>query len=141
MKLPNSLGFDPVPVRARHDGWTADDQCLFILKLARGCLIDEAAKALGHSRQSAYALRRRKDALGFAQAWDRAIAMGQAATRARRSRPAPDLSFALETMLVPRYYRGRLVGFVQRHDNRLALQMLADCDRLEEEWKMSKLTR
>ena len=28
MELPEPLRFDPVPVRARHDGWSADDQRL-----------------------------------------------------------------------------------------------------------------
>ncbi len=141
MDLPDSLRFTPVPLRARHDGWGADDQRLFILHLSRGALVDEAARSLGHSRQSAYALRRRPDGRGFARAWDRAIAMGRAAMRARRCQPTPDLSYALETLLVPRFYRGRLIGFVQRHDNRAALRLLAECDRLEEEWNLSKLTQ
>jgi len=141
MDLPAQLRFAPVPLRARHDGWSAEDQRRFILKLSRGHLVDEAARALGHSRQSAYALRRRKGAREFARAWDRAIVIGRRAMHALRCQPMHDLSFALETLLVPRYYRGRLVGFVQRHDNRAALQLLAECDRLEEEWNLSKLTR
>jgi hypothetical protein len=141
MELPQVLRFDPVPVRARHDGWSADDQRRFILKLSRGHLVDEACRNLGHSRQSAYSLRRRPDGAGFARAWDRAIVLGRAAMRAKRSQPAPDLSWALETLLVPKYYRGRLVGFIQRHDNRNALRLLAECDQLEEERNLSKLTR
>ena len=46
----------------------------------------------------------------------------------------------METLLVPKVYRGRLVGFVQRHDDPNAIRLLAACDRLEEEWNLSKLT-
>jgi len=141
MDLPDQLRFAAVPVRARHDGWSEDDQCRFILGLSRGHLVDEAARVLGHSRQSAYALRRRDGARQFARAWDRAILLGRRIAQARRGQPAPDLSYALETLLVPRFYRGRLIGFVQRHDNKVALQLLAECDRLEQEWKLSKLTQ
>jgi hypothetical protein len=141
MELPEALRFEPVPVRPRHDGWSADHQRRFILKLSRGHLVDEACRDLGHTRQSAYLLRRRQDARSFARAWDRAIIMGRAALRAQRRQPAPDLEWALETLLVPKFYRGRLVGFVQRHDDRAAIHLLAECDRLEEEWNLSKLTR
>lgn len=33
-------------------------------------------------------------------------------------------------MLVPRFYRGRLVGFVQREDHKGALRLLAQLDRI-----------
>lgn len=140
MELPEPLRFVAVPVRARHDGWNADHQRRFILKLSRGHLVDEAARALGHSRQSAYALRRHLDGRSFARAWNHALVMGRAAMRARARQPSPDLSWALETMLVPKFYRGRLVGFVQRRGDRNAIRLLAECDRLEEEWNLSKLT-
>ena len=35
-----------------------------------------------------------------------------------------------ETWLVPRYYRGRLIGFVQRDDNRSAMRALLALDRM-----------
>ena len=53
------LKFTPAPSRARHDGWSAEDQRQFIARLARAYAVDEAAKSLGHTRQSVYALRRR----------------------------------------------------------------------------------
>ena len=136
------LKFTPVPCRARHDGWSAADQRKFIGSLARGHSVDEAAKALGHSRQSAYALRRRKGAEEFARAWIHAQRMGRDVWQARRCAPTPDLAYAFETMLVPRFYRGRLTGFVQREDNVAALRALRALDRYEdEERKLSKLTR
>ena len=43
---------------------------------------------------------------------------------------------------VPRFYRGRLIGFVQRSDNAAALRAMAELNRCEdEERKLSKLTR
>lgn len=136
------LHFTPVPTRTRHDGWSAADQRSFIARLARGHSVDEAARALGHSRQSAYALRGRKGADEFARAWISAQALGRAVWQAKRSSPTPDLAYAFETMLVPRFYRGRLVGFVQRKDNAGALRALADLDRrIEDDRILSKLTR
>src|SRR5947208_11953873 len=101
------LRFTPVPTRARHDGWSAADQREFIRRLARGHSVDEAAKSLGHSRQSVYALRRRHGADAFARAWILAQRLGREAWEARRCRPTSDLVYALETLLVPRFYRGR----------------------------------
>jgi hypothetical protein len=136
------LHFDPVPSRTRHDGWSADDQREFIRRLARGHSVDEAAKSLGHSRQSAYALRRRADAEGFAQAWDAAQALGRAVWQAKRCAPTANLTYAFETLLVPRFYRGRLIGFVQRKDNAAAVRALAELDRhLDDQRILSKLTR
>jgi hypothetical protein len=136
------LQFTPVPTRARHDGWSADDQRQFIARLARGHLVDEAAKSVGHSRQSAYALRRRAGAEEFAAAWTNAQALGRRIWQARRCSPGPDLAYAFDTLLVPRFYRGRLIGFVQRKDNAAAVGMLAELDRqIEDSRILSKLTR
>jgi hypothetical protein len=136
------LNFAPAPFCGRHDGWSADDQRDFIHKLARGYAVGEAARSLGHSRQSVYALRRRRGAEEFAAAWDAAQALGRSAGEARRCSPGFELEYGLETVLAPRFYRGRLVGFVQRQDHRAALGMLAELDReAEEARKLSKLTR
>ena len=136
------LNFTPVPCRARHDGWSVADQRKFIGRLARGHSVDQAARSLGHSRQSAYALKRRQGAEEFARAWIWAQRMGRHASEARRCSPTPDFVRAFEMMLVPRFYRGRLVGFVQREDHQQVLQAIAELDRCEEEErKLSKLTR
>lgn len=42
---------------------------------------------------------------------------------------ARDTAFGLETIWVPRYYRGRLVGFVVREDHDAAMRTLAALDR------------
>jgi hypothetical protein len=136
------LNFSPAPTRNRHDGWNVADQREFIGRLARGHSVAKAAGALGHSRQSAYALRRKPGAQGFARAWLTAQALGRAIWQARRCSPGPDLEYGLETVLAPRFYRGRLVGFVQRQDHRAAFGMLADLDReIEARRILSKLTR
>ena len=68
------LSFTPVPVRARHDGWTPGRQAAFIAFLrVTGC-IDEACRRVGRSRESAYKLYRRPDAASFRAAWDSALA-------------------------------------------------------------------
>ena len=136
------LQFKSVATRPRHDGWSAADQREFIARLARGHSIDEAAKSLGHSRQSAYALRRRAGAEEFARAWASAQALGRRVWQAKRCSPGPRLTYAFETLLVPRFYRGRLIGFVQRKDNAVALRALAELDReLDDSRMLSKLTR
>ncbi|HEX8574091.1 MAG TPA: hypothetical protein VF759_15210 [Allosphingosinicella sp.] len=77
------LDFPFVPGRARYDGWTPALQLRFVASLARGAGPGEAAGRLGMSRQSAYKLRRRPGAEGFAAAWDSAL------LHARRVREAP----------------------------------------------------
>ena len=142
MPNPGPLTFTPVPTRDRHDGWSAADQREFIRRLARGHSVDEAARSLGHSRQSVYVLRRKPGAGDFARAWVTAQALGRAIWEARRRSPGVDLEYGLETVLAPRFYRGRLVGFVQRQDSRAALGILAEMDReIEDSRILSKLTR
>ena len=128
MDLPAFLHFAPVPVRGRHNGWSARRQRLFILRLACGDGPAEAARVAGCSRQSAYALRRRRDAQAFAAAWDDAQEFAQQARRGGRSLPPSE--DGIDTILVPRFYRGRLVGYVQREDVRSAMRTLTRLERL-----------
>lgn len=110
------LAFTPVPTdRARHDGWTPDRQRRFIEALALMGVVARAAKAVGMSGQSAYMLRRRAGAEGFATAWDTALEMGRDRAFEIAVRRA---TIGIE---VPYYYRGRLVGVRHRFDYRLAL--------------------
>jgi hypothetical protein len=128
MAIPSFLYFRPVPVRARGDGWSPVLQVRFVLNLARGMGPSEAVRDLGRSRQSAYALRRKPGGEGFAAAWDSAMEFAREARAAPR--PLGSLEGGLETILVPRYYRGRLVGFVQREDIGNARRRLAALDRI-----------
>ena len=128
--VPAFLKFDPVPVRAQHNGWNAGRQRRFISALARGFNPGEAARALGKTRQSAYDLRKRPGAESFAAAWDEALAF---AGQVQAAGTAPGAGLAgIETLLVPRYYRGRLIGFVQREDVQGAMRLLGRLDQLAE---------
>lgn len=130
MRLVELLSFTPVPLRAQHNGWTPARQQRFILSLARGLDVGGAARVVGMSRQSAYRLRDRAGAESFAAAWDRAQAFARTAASAGRS-PLPAFG-GIETILVPRHYRGRFVGFVQREDTAGAMRLLGQLDRFAE---------
>jgi hypothetical protein len=122
------LAFTPVPLRAQHNGWSPDLQRRFILALARGAGPGEAARGLGRTRQSVYRLRKRARAESFAAAWEDAQAFARRSAGAQRS--GPPGSGAIETLLVPRFYRGRLIGYIQREDVAGALRTLRQLDRL-----------
>jgi hypothetical protein len=117
------LAFTPVPVKPRHDGWTAERQKGFILRLALGGCVSVAARGVGMTRKSAYRLRDRRGAESFAAAWERAQGWGQDRT----------VDVGLERSLcgerVPIVRNGRVVGEVHRHDNRLAMAVLNALDR------------
>lgn len=124
--LPPFLRFTPVPVRSRRDGWSPGLQLRFVVAIARGASVDEAARGLGRSRQTAYALRARSGAESFAAAWDAAAAFA-ARMRGTAAAGAGPLG---GTLLVPRVYRGRLVGYVLREDRAGAMATLARLDRI-----------
>lgn len=128
MALPSFLRFTPVPVRARRDGWTPLLQRRFIIDLARGMGPAEAARGLGRSRQTAYALREKPGAREFAAAWDAAVDFACLARVA--ARPLAPAGGGIEKLFVPRFYRGRLVGFVEREDLGGTLRRLKTLDRL-----------
>jgi hypothetical protein len=126
--VPPFLRFTPVPVRPQRNGWTPELQRRFILALAQGAGPDAAAQSLGRTRQSVYRLRARPDASSFAAAWDRALDF---AREARAASDCPTSRFAgAQTLLVPRYYRGRLIGFIQREDAPGLWQTLAHLKQL-----------
>jgi hypothetical protein len=117
------LAFTPVPVRARHDGWTAERQKWFVLRLALGGCVSVAARGVGMTRKSAYRLRDRPGARSFAAAWDRAQGWG----RDRTVDVGLERSLYGERMPIVR--NGRVVGEIHRHDNRLAMAVLNALDR------------
>ncbi len=75
------IRFAPALLRVRHDGWTAGRQRRFIAALAATGSITRACAAVGVSRVSAYRLRARPEAKGFALAWQAAVAFDPAAPR------------------------------------------------------------
>lgn len=123
--------FHPVPVAARSDGWSAQRQGDFIGWLAATGSVAEAARRVGMGRQSAYRLRARPGAAGFAAAWDAALGVVH--------RPV-NLASAKATGLAAGYrYRAGLVKVRMRNgrfrasasipDNNALLQYLAQLDR------------
>ncbi|HEY9554895.1 hypothetical protein [Allosphingosinicella sp.] len=115
------LAFAPVPVRARHDGWTVARQKGFILRLALGGCITVAAEGVGKTRKNAYWLRERPGAESAA-AWE-GVGMGQDRT----------VDVALERALlgerIPIVRDGRCVGERHRYDSRLTMTVLNALDR------------
>ncbi|TMJ12220.1 MAG: helix-turn-helix domain-containing protein [Alphaproteobacteria bacterium] len=121
------LHFTPVPLRGRRDGWTVRRQYFFILALARGMKPGEAAKILGMSRQSAYNLRDRPGAEGFARAWD--LALDRAAERKAEARRSPLFERASNGEWRPRHYAGRVVGWTHREAPGASMRILRNLDK------------
>ena len=67
------LDFEPVPRRARADGWTPEYQRAFIAALAMTGAPARAARAIGKHAFGAEQLRKAKGGRGFAAAWDAAL--------------------------------------------------------------------
>ena len=70
--LPD-LHFTPVAVRGRSRAWEPRQQVEFVAALARGVPLNEAARLVGKSRSTAYALRRQPGAESFTAAWVAAL--------------------------------------------------------------------
>lgn len=123
--VPNDdyLLFTPVPVKERHNGWTPLHQRAFIMALSHIGSVKLAAASVGRTRQSAYALRKRKGAESFARAWDRALDCGQDNV----------LDHGIERALYgeerEHFYRGRKVGTTRKYDNRVLRAALSALDR------------
>jgi hypothetical protein len=122
--------FDPVPLRPRRDGWTAERQRDFIVWLARGLRPGRAAAWVGMSRKSAYALRSRPGGEGFAAAWDAAAAIAR--RRRAEARTPGDWARAVEGVLHPIRYRGRITAWDRRFDDGALVRLLHRAGRLLE---------
>ena len=113
-----SHAFNPVPVRYRYDGWVPEKQIEFIERLADCGCVDEAARSVGMSRNSAYALRRRIDAQAFRLAWD--AAMDTAVARLNDAAMAR----AINGVPVPIFHGAEQVGERRHFDERLTMFLL-----------------
>ena len=121
------LNFDPVPVRARRDGWTPRRQYFFILALARGFTAGKAAALLGMTRKTAYELRLKPGGEGFAAAWTAALERASARKRAARAPGLPERARHGEWH--PRLHQGRLIGWEHRPAKARAMGILKRLDR------------
>jgi hypothetical protein len=120
------LAFTPVPVKARHDGWTVERQKWFILRLALSGCVSAAAKGVGMTSKSAYRLLDRPGSESFAAAWAKALGWGQDRTL------DTSLERSLVGEVVPIVRDGRVVGERHRLDNRLSFAVLNALDRRTE---------
>ncbi|HYD12784.1 MAG TPA: hypothetical protein VEC11_08045 [Allosphingosinicella sp.] len=110
--------FEPVLLRYRHDGWVPDKQLEFIQRLAECGCVDEACRAVGMSRDSAYALRRRPDAQAFRLAWAAAKdVMVERLDDAAMAR-------AINGVPVPIFHNGEQIGERRHFDERLTMFLL-----------------
>lgn len=136
---PPSASFEPVPVRARSDGWTPQKQREFIEALADTGLVREAAARVGMTEQSASRLRRRADAAAFDIAWEAALRQG-----ARRLHSVA-WERAIEGTVKPYFYQGEMKCEVRVFDNRLLAYLLgrtnahrapmSEADRALDDWE------
>jgi hypothetical protein len=117
--------FLPVPLRARADGWTPLRQAQFLVALARTRSVRKAASAAGMARETAYRLRAKPGAEGFAAVWD--AVLGFAAKR--KVTPEERMRRAFDELVRPLVRRGRCVGLARKADNSALLALLAQLDR------------
>lgn len=110
--------FEPVVLRFRHDGWTAERQAAFIQALAECGCVAEACGRVGQSVGGAYGLRARPEARSFRAAWDAALA--------HAIQRLSDAAFAraLHGVSRPVFYRGEQVGENRHYDERLTTFLL-----------------
>jgi len=113
-----AITFEPVRVRPRHDGWTAERQIAFIEALAATKCVDEACRRVGMSDTSAYELRNRPCGAAFAKAWD--IALDYLLDRVEDSA----IERSIKGVARPIFYKGEQVGEWRHHDERLTMFLL-----------------
>jgi hypothetical protein len=107
----------------RQDGWSAANQRLFLEAIAEGYGVEAASYRVGLSRASAYAFRRTARGAAFAIGW-------RAATLIARDCVADTLMVRALDGQVDTYERADGTTVTRhRHDNRLAMSLLARLDR------------
>jgi hypothetical protein len=116
--------FTPVPVRARRDGWTPARQRAFIAALHSTRSVTKAVEATGMTRESAYRLRSRSGAEGFAAVWDSVFADDIRSTTAAPSQ----LHRAIHGTRLHFVFEDGSVGTLTRFDNTAALKLLRRMD-------------
>lgn len=122
-----ALAFHPVPLRSRKDGWTPLRQAEFIGHLVETGSVCEAAQRVGMTRETAYRLRRRAWAQGFAAAWDAALGKVPMIEKTPlRKVTNAELVHRLDCGLWrPMMYRGRFVSIARKADNCALLALVS----------------
>lgn len=123
--------FHPVPVGQRHDGWTPARQVCFIGMLYETRSVVAAAKAVGMGRESAYRLRKRPGAAGFAAAWDAAMGVPVRPVRLDQAKSTGlPAHYRMRAGLMQVLVRaGCFAGVSKKPDNSALLQHVAQLDR------------
>lgn len=121
-----------VPVKHRHDGWTAERQRAFLAALAETGCVSEACAEVGITPRSAYRLRDRPDAKAFRLAWIHAQSL--AVTRLT--------AIAFERAIhgsTEQFYRdGQLVAERRKPSDRLLMFLLRHFDPVGFGWMEGK---
>ncbi len=120
----------------RHDGWTPDRICTFLMALAETGSVTASAEAAGMSVASAYNLRKRVQGRGFHYAWEGALQIA-------KRKIADGLVERAIHGSVDRVMRdGVVVAERHRFDNRLCLATLRRLDeRLSSDHEDSEAVR
>ena len=130
------IAFDPVPrMRNRRRGWSEARQRGFIFALSRCGSVACAARAVGMSPRSAYALVEAPGADSFAAAWDRAVDEGTERVR------SDAFQRALGGVFVPVFRRGKLVRVEHRQSDALAIALLSGRDKNVDDYRHHFMTR
>jgi len=121
------FAFEPVPSASnRHDGWTRERQRGFIAALSRIGMVAAAARTVGMSRKSAYALLKRAGPeSSFANAWHEAQAAG------RTSAFSTAVERAIDGSEVPYFYRGIQRGVRRVYNDGLLIAALRAVERAQ----------
>jgi|1186.fasta_scaffold307705_1 hypothetical protein len=112
------ITFQPVPVRPRGDGWTAERQIAFIEKLAGGNTVSAACRHVGMSRESARRLRCHPQGRAFRDAWDAAVDCRYAEVEEAA------LERSKNGVARPVFYKGEQVGEWRYFDERMTMFLL-----------------
>jgi hypothetical protein len=112
------ITFQPVPVRPRHDGWTAERQIVFVEKLADTHSITAACKHVGMSRESVRRLRRHPLGRAFRDACDAALDCSYAELEEAA------MERCKNGVARPIFYKGEQVGEWRHFDERLTMFLL-----------------
>lgn len=122
--------FRPVPVSPRRDGWSEVRQCAFLAQLYVTGSVSAAARAVGMSRASAYRLRERPGAEGFAFAWDRVLTLpgsghpGAAREDGRKVTMETLLARLERDFVKPVIHLGAMTAIARKPDNSTLFRLL-----------------